>query len=156
ADDAQNAVSLDFDGPIDGRVFDELQQTLPGWVALSYAGYDSALIRASRPVTFLTRPEGDGFSLRMVPREASAAAAPANTQLRGAIGETAPQNTMFVGRPQHRSDSWSGTRLTYLLALAQHPDDLALRHGYDLAHKHGAMEMQVSGGWREDRGQTIY
>jgi hypothetical protein len=153
ADDAQNAVSLDFDGPIDGRVFDELQQTLPGWVAMSYAGYDSAIIRASRPVTFLTRPEGDGFSLRMVPRQATAS----NAVLRGAIADAAPANASLVLRPPHRSDQhWSETRLTYLLALAQHPDDLNLRRGYDLAQKRSGIDMQAWGGWRENRGQTIY
>lgn len=157
ADDAQNAVSLDFGGPIDGRVFDELQQTLPQWVAMSYAGYDSALIRASRPVTFLTRPEGDGFSLRMVPREAMAdGARPTNAGLRGPIGVASAQSAALMHQP-HRSDArWPETRLTYLLALAQHPDDLALRRGYDLAQKRSAIEMQAWGGWRENRGQTIY
>ncbi len=157
ADDAQNAISLDFGGPIDGRVFDELQQTLPGWIAMSYAGYDSAIIRASRPVSFLTRPEGDGFSLRMVPRDASAAPVASHAVLRGAIHDAVPTNAAFVVHPPHRGDPrWPETRLTYLLALTQHPDDMALRRGYDLAQKRSAIELQMSGGWRENRGQTIY
>ena len=157
ADDAQNAVSLDFDGPIDGRVFDELQQTLPGWVSMSYSGYDSAVIRASRPVTFLTRPEGDGFSLRMVPRGAAAAPMATNAVLRGPI-MGAPTNAALTLHPPHHGDPrWPEARLTYLLALAQHPDDLGLRRGYDLAQKRSALQVQVSGGWRENHGgSTIY
>ena len=157
ADDLQNAVSLDFDGPIDGRVFDELQQTLPGWVSMSYSGYDSAFIRASRPVSFLTRPEGDGFSLRMVPREASASATASNAMLRGPIIGASAGAPLVLHPPHHGDPHWSETRLTYLLGLAQHPDDLALRRGYDLTQKRGAIAMQVSGGWRENHGgSTIY
>jgi hypothetical protein len=158
ADDAQNAVSLDFDGPIDGRVFDELQQTLPGWVAMSYAGYDSAIIRASRPVSFLTRPEGDGFSLRMVPRQASSPATASNAVLRGPIIGAPANASLVLHKPHHGGDPrWPEARLTYLLALAQHPDDLGLRRAYDLAQKRSTLQVQVSGGWRENHGgSTIY
>ena len=68
ADDAQNALALDFSQPIDPAIFDRLNGALPGWIAMAYANYDNGVIRAARPVTFLTRPEIDGFSLRLEPR----------------------------------------------------------------------------------------
>ena len=39
---------------------------------MAYTTYDNGVIRATRPVTFLTRQETDGFSLRMQPRNAAA------------------------------------------------------------------------------------
>src|ERR1700742_3498558 len=68
ADAAQNALALDFANGVDGSAFDRIAATLPDWVSMAYANYDSGVIRASRPVTFLTRNETDGFSLRMVAR----------------------------------------------------------------------------------------
>lgn len=68
ADDNQNALALDFNQPVDPAIFDRLNGALPGWVAMAYSNYDNGVIRAARPVTFLTRPEIDGFSLRMEPR----------------------------------------------------------------------------------------
>jgi hypothetical protein len=81
ADDAQNALALDFSQAVDPAVFDRLNGTLPGWIALAYSNYDNGVIRAARPVTFLTRPETDGFSLRLEPRgPATAGPAPAPFQ----------------------------------------------------------------------------
>jgi hypothetical protein len=68
ADDNQNALALDFNQPIDPGIFDRLNSALPGWIAMAYSNYDNGVIRAARPVTFLTRPEIDGFSLRLEPR----------------------------------------------------------------------------------------
>jgi hypothetical protein len=68
ADDNQNALALDFNQPVDPAVFDRLNGALPGWIAMAYSNYDNGVIRAARPVTFLTRPEIDGFSLRLEPR----------------------------------------------------------------------------------------
>jgi hypothetical protein len=68
ADDSQNALALDFNQPVDPAIFDRLNAALPGWIAMAYSNYDNGVIRAARPVTFLTRPEADGFSLRMEPR----------------------------------------------------------------------------------------
>lgn len=68
ADDNQNALSLDFQTPVDGAMFDRLPSELPQWIAMSYANFDNGIIRAPRPVTFLTRSEPDGFSLRIVGR----------------------------------------------------------------------------------------
>jgi len=76
ADDNQNALALDFNQPVDPAIFDRLNGALPGWIAMAYSSYDNGIIRAARPVTFLTRPETDGFSLRLEPRGPVAQAAP--------------------------------------------------------------------------------
>ena len=39
---------------------------------MAFANFDNGIIRGPRPVTFLTRAETDGFSLRIVPRGAPA------------------------------------------------------------------------------------
>lgn len=62
----QNQIGLDFAEPVDAALFDRLQQAVPGWIAMAYGSYDNAVISASQPVEFLTRNEGDGFSLRLV------------------------------------------------------------------------------------------
>jgi hypothetical protein len=68
ADDNQNALSIDFAQPVDGAAFDRLSGDLPQWISMAYANFDNGVIRSNRPVTFLTRNEPDGFSLRIVPR----------------------------------------------------------------------------------------
>jgi hypothetical protein len=70
ADDNQNALSIDFANPVDGAAFDRLPGDLPQWISMAYANFDNGVIRSPRPVTFLTRNESDGFSLRIVPRGA--------------------------------------------------------------------------------------
>ena len=66
-------------------------------MASAYSGYDSAAIRATRPVTFMTRPEGDGFGLRLVPRQEQPPMRPA---LRGQIDG----NGAFVPAGLQRED----------------------------------------------------
>ena len=88
ADSAQNALALDFVNGVDGAAFDRLAQSVPDFISLAYANYDSGVIRGSRPVTFLTRNESDGFSLRMVaagPPAAMVAAPPGPVALRGPV-----------------------------------------------------------------------
>ena len=46
ADDAQNAVAFDFNGPVNDAAFVQLQEALPDWVEMAYAGDDDAVIRA--------------------------------------------------------------------------------------------------------------
>ena len=102
ADAAQNALALDFVNGVDGSAFDRIAAAMPDWVGMAYANYDSGVIRASRPVTFLTRNESDGFSLRMVARggpPAMMAAPPGPVALRGAVdgGMPPPQQPMYAG-----------------------------------------------------------
>ena len=68
ADDKQNALSIDFQQPVDGSLFDRLPGELPQWISTAYANFDNGVILSPRPVTFLARPEGDGFSLRILAR----------------------------------------------------------------------------------------
>ena len=95
ADDAQNALSIDFQAPVDGAVFDRLPAEMPQWVSMAYANFDNGVIRSPRPVTFLTRAEPDGFSLRIVARGAPQQAAqnlPPPPPMRGGVyGGPAPE-----------------------------------------------------------------
>ncbi len=68
ADDNQNALSIDFQSAVDGQAFDRLAGQFPQWISMAYANFDNGVIRSPRPVTFLTRAEPDGFSLRIQAR----------------------------------------------------------------------------------------
>lgn len=68
ADDSQNALAIDFQQPVDSVLLDRLPADAPQWIAMSTCNFNNAIIRSTQPVTFLTRPESDGFSLRIVPR----------------------------------------------------------------------------------------
>ena len=95
ADDSQNALAIDFQQPVDGAMFDALPQAAPQWISMSYCNFDNGVIRSPRPVTFLTRAEADGFSLRIVPRGAgpmtqgpgAQAAPPAPPPMRGGYND---------------------------------------------------------------------
>ena len=105
ADAAQNALALDFLNGVDGSAFDRLAQAMPDFVAMAYANYDSGVIRASRPVTFLTRNEADGFSLRMVargPAPMMVAAPPGAVALRGPVDGGPPHAATLVCRAAAR------------------------------------------------------
>lgn len=91
ADDTQNALSLDFNLPVDPAVFDSLARQLPQWVSMAYTSYDNGVIRATRPVTFLTRQETDGFSLRLQPREGAAPMQQAQAAPQPLPGQPYPQ-----------------------------------------------------------------
>ena len=92
ADASQNALALDFLGGVDGSALDRLAAAMPDWISMAYANYDSGVIRASRPVTFLTRNENDGFSLRMVAAGPPAMVAAPNgaVALRGPVDGSQP------------------------------------------------------------------
>jgi len=93
ADDNQNALALDFTQPVDPAIFDRLNGALPSWIAIAYSSYDNGVIRAARPVTFLTRPEIDGFSLRLEPRVTTAQAAPFQAAPGGSAPAPNPQQS---------------------------------------------------------------
>ena len=61
ADDSQNALAIDFQRPVDGTMFDRLRADAPLWISMSTCNSDNGVIRGTRPVTFLTRAENDGF-----------------------------------------------------------------------------------------------
>lgn len=101
ADAQQNALALDFLGAVDGSAFDRLSAIAPDWVSMAFANYDSGVIRASRPVTFLTRNESDGFSLRMVANGPApmVAAPPGPVALRGPYDNAPPPQQPMMGPP---------------------------------------------------------
>ena len=121
ADDAQNALAVDFQGQVDGGTFERLGADFPDWISLAYANYDTGVIRATRPVTFLTRAEADGFSLRIVPRAAGPAPAPGQVALRGQVdGPPPPMQPPYQPAPPQgsRFDAYGAMRNYDSLALA--------------------------------------
>jgi hypothetical protein len=151
ADDAQNAVAFDFNGPVSDTAFTQLQAELPDWVEMAYAGYDNAVIRAKRPVTFMTRAEADGFSLRMVPREGAPGAPPAS--LRGADDAGgAPPPALPAYSETH---GFSEVQTFFARAAAERPYDVAIRGFYDALRDGGASTVALSGDWRQSHGTTL-
>jgi hypothetical protein len=131
ADVAQNALALDFANGVDGSAFDRIAQTMPDWVSMAYANYDSGVIRASRPVTFLTRNEADGFSLRMVTRggpPAMVAAPPGPVALRG---------PMDGGPPPMRQPMYAGPQ-------APLPNEFARYNAYGAMRSYDQLELAVN------------
>jgi hypothetical protein len=92
ADDSQNALAIDFQQPIDAAMFGRLTADAPLWISMSYSNFDNGVIRGTRPVTFLTRAEADGFSLRMVPRPGAPPMQSPTTQ--GPVAQAAPPPTL--------------------------------------------------------------
>ena len=91
ADDSQNALAIDFQQPVDGAMFERLTADAPLWISMSICNFDNGVIRGTRPVTFLTRAEADGFSLRMVPRAgAPSTQMPQSPMTQSPVAQAAP------------------------------------------------------------------
>ncbi len=151
ADDSQNALSLDFQQPVDGGVFDRLPGDVPQWISMSYANFDNGVIRSPRPVTFLTRAESDGFSLRIVPRGGPPGQGPGPQQMaqmgppppmRGAYGPVqqqiypAPQQPVPIATGFHSYGEYSALR-------GYEGQELAIRRGdpmWQAAYGRAAMQ----------------
>jgi hypothetical protein len=150
ADDSQNALAIDFQQPVDGAVFDRLAGDQPGWIAMAYANFDNGVIRATRPVTFLTRQESDGFSLKIVPRGAVPTPPPMQAPPPVALRGPAPENqyAQYAPPPAYgpppppaygapaaaafrRSDTFSGARTYYGLQLAANRADYPTQRAFD-------------------------
>lgn len=146
ADDAQNTIAFDFNAPVSDDVFAQLQAELPDWIDMAYAGYDNAVIHAKRPATFLARAETDGFSLKIVPRDANGDATP----LRVADdGDAAPE-------PFRASHPWRVVTAAMTRASAERPFDVALRGGYDTLRTGEANVVIISGDYRHTKGTSLY
>jgi hypothetical protein len=106
ADDNQNALSMDFQAPVNAAIFEQLPRDLPQWIAMAYASFDNGVIRATRPVTFLTRREPDGFSLRIVARgpmiEPPQPAPVPPPQLRGSYSVYPPPSSFTPPQGEYR------------------------------------------------------
>ena len=147
ADDNQNALSIDFQQPVDGAAFDRLPADLPQWISMAYANFDNGVIRSTRPVTFLTRNEPDGFSLRIVPRgppPQQFAQVPAGPppQIRGNYG---PQRQIYPPEPVAPPPAYAGfhTYGDYAQLRAYEAQELAVRRGdpmWQLAYDRAAMQ----------------
>lgn len=146
ADDTQNVVAFDFNGPVTDDAFAQLQAELPDWVEMAYAGYDNAVIRAKRPVTFMTKAEGDGFSMRIVARE-TAAAAPLR-----------PSDTACTNCPPPVQDTrvWTRAAQFFARAAAERPTDVMIRAGYDSLRTGGVSYIAVNADWRHGKNATLY
>jgi hypothetical protein len=152
ADDNQNALSIDFQQPVDGTVFDRLSGDLPQWISMAYANFDNGVIRSPRPVTFLTRNEPDGFSLRIVPRGpppqqfAQAQAGPPPPPMRGGYG---PQQQLYPAPapyvPPQAAYAGFHTYGEYAQLRAYEAQELAIRRGdpmWQLAYGRAAMQSE--------------
>ena len=148
SDDAQNTVAFDFNGPVSDQAFSQLESELPDWIEMAYAGYDNAVIRARRPVTFMTKVESDGFSMKLVPRDGGDTG-----PLRGPddAGAPPPQPAAYLSRR-----SWRAVASAYTRAAAERPFDVALRGGYDTLRVGDAPMVIVAGDWRRDKNATLY
>ncbi len=156
ADAAQNALALDFINGVDGTAFDRLAQALPDFVGMAYANYDSGVIRASRPVTFLTRNEADGFSLRMVSRGGGPApmtqAPPGAVALRGPMdGMGPPPPQPIYGTPPNpvrnagvRYGAYSGLRGYDQLSLAVNRGNAFWEKAYNRAALQSNSDVELS------------
>lgn len=155
ADDAQNTVAFDFNGPVSDAAFARLQAELPDWVEMAYAGYDNAIIRAKRPVTFQTRAESDGFSLRMVPRDGGATAPPSS--LRGADDAGAPPAPPppQPASPRQSGRDWHEVPTYFARASAERPFDVSIRGFYDAVQNGGGGVVTIAGDWRHAKGETL-
>ncbi|MBV9045604.1 MAG: hypothetical protein JO167_00205 [Alphaproteobacteria bacterium] len=157
ADDTQNTVSFEFNGPISDEAFARLQQELPDWVDMSYAGYDNAVIRARRPATFLTKTEDDGFSMKIVPRGAVAAAdAPPPLPLRGSDGAACSNCPPPPPQPLGIPPGWQRVGHYLARAAAERPGDVMIRSAYDMNRMNGISYVTVSGDWRHTDNATMY
>ena len=149
ADDAQNTIAFDFNGPVSDEAFARLQDELPDWIEMAYAGYDNAIIRAKRPVTFMTKAESDGFSLRLMARDGASGAPPA--PLRGSDDAGAPPPRP----PRANAHEWKMVQTYFARAAAERPFDAMIRGGYDALRNGGSDIVTVTGDWRHAKGTTL-
>jgi hypothetical protein len=151
ADETQNEVAFDFNGQVDDAAFAQLQDELPDWIDMAYAGYDNAVIHSKRPVTFLAKAESDGFSLRMVPR----AGTPDGSEgvLRGS-DDAGPPAPAF--QPGGEGRGWKLAMNATARAAAERPFDTMLRGGYDTLRTGDAGVVIVSGDYRHTKGTSLY
>ena len=155
ADASQNALALDFNGGVDGSAFDRLAAVMPDWISMAYANFDNGVIRASRPVTFLTRNESDGFSLRMMANAPGpmVAAPPGPVALRGPVdgGQMGPPPQQQAAQPQPttnlfaRYNAYGALRGYDQLELAVNPNSSYWQNAYARAAVQSNSEVALGG-----------
>jgi hypothetical protein len=166
ADDVQNALLINFSTAIDGAVFERLAADAPDWIDLAYGNYDSGVIRATRPATYLTRHEQDGFSLRILARNPVAQGAPEPIVLRRPLDNSPPPLRMLPRQADQQDASqqdapqqdvsphnaFGAARNHYALELAVNRDDPTLAMAYDRANGPMASSVQLGSEWRQYHG----
>ncbi|HEY4076129.1 MAG TPA: hypothetical protein VGM26_04275 [Rhizomicrobium sp.] len=146
ADDAQNALLLDFQQPVDGAVFDRLAPDLPSWISMAYANFDNGVIRTTKPATFLTRAEPDGFSLRIVARGAQTvqiSPLPPPPAMRGGYTEQLYPAPKKPDAPPQAANIGFHTYGDYAALRAYEGQELAIRRAdpmWSLAYGRAAMQ----------------
>ena len=157
ADDSQNALSIDFQQAVDGAAFDRLAGDMPQWISMAYANFDNGVIRSPRPVTFLTRTESDGFSLRIVPRggpppqQMAQAGPPPMRGPYGAQQQLYPAPAPYV--PPQAAYAGFHTYGEYAQLRAYEAQELAVRRGdpmWQLAYARAAMQSDDGIGIRNE------
>lgn len=119
--EAQNEIALKFSGPVPDGVFSALETTYPQWIAFSFSGYDSAVVRAARPVTFTAKADGSGFLLTL----SASTASPAPET--GGGGAVADPIEVQKARLLSESGEAGAARDAFGRLIAAHPRDAALR-----------------------------
>ena len=154
ADDSQNALSLNFNAPVDPAMFEHLSGDVPDWIQMAYGNLDSGVIRAARPVTFLTRQEQDGFSLRMAARAPAGppppplpTPPPPPMPLRGQVDGPPPPDDASIPPP-----SFGAARNFYALELAVKRNDPTLTHAYDRASAEADSDIGIGGEYHHYHG----
>ena len=158
ADDAQNTAAFDFNAPVSDAMFEKLADDLPDWIEMAYAGYDNAVIRAKRPVTFLTRTESDGFTLRIMARaESTPPAPPAPPALRGADDTAPPPDKTCDCHPLfYDTHAFRPVASIYARAATERPFDAILRGEYDAVRNGPSSVVLVDSDWRHSKNGTNY
>lgn len=156
-DPAQNEIMLRFDGAADPALFARLQNALPAWVATATAGRRSAVIRARRPVTFMTRRVRDGFAVRLVATHRPVAE---SAYLRGQMdGGQANVDVASMQRDNPRDafelrgpdlgGRWHSHAI--LVVLQEKPLAQTLGRAHEAAKARDGGFVAVSGHWRHPR-----
>jgi len=117
--EAQNEIALKFSAPVPDGVFSALETSYPQWIAFSFSGYDSAVVRASRPVTFKAVADGSGFVLTLA--TGSAVTAPEGG------GVSADPVEVQKARLLSEAGEAGAARAAFGRLIDMHPRDTALR-----------------------------
>lgn len=156
-DPSQNEIILSFDDAVDPDLLARLGTALPDWIDAAYAGHRSAVIRARRPVTFMTRGTRDGFALRLVAeRQPAADSAYLRGQMDGSQGNVElagmqrddPRDA-FALRGSDLGGPWHGPPV--LVVLKEKPLAQTLGRQRETANADEGGFISVSAHWRHPR-----
>ena len=101
----------------------------------------------------MTKAESDGFSRRMVPRDAPAPVQTASGGSPTACGHSCPP----AGAPLGPVDThaWHAAEAFYARVAFERPFDVSLRGFYDSVREGGTTYVALDGDWRHTKGTTL-